>query len=216
MDIVKSFIQKNLITTDNDKELSFKSIKDLFSSEDNINNVSRILYRELYLPNNQTKFNKTKSLVQQYIKLWIESGNLDKFANTASDFNDLNEQLRYYNSLFINYYKYKLVNAGDFMQHEIDNNPYKHIYEYKLNKKKNDDILADDYNYVTFNNYNDRYTVNMQFPRTYNKIPYYEKGLYSKNVDYSDNGSFRERKLINNNFKKYNNNELLNNVKYLR
>lgn len=216
MDIVKSFIQKNLLTEDNNKELNFKSIKDLFSSEENINDVSRILYRELYLPNNQTKFNKTKSLVQQYVKLWIDSGYLDKFANTISDFNDLNEQLRYFNSLFINYYKYKLVNAADFMQHEIDNNPYKHIYEYKLNKKKNDDILADDYNYVTFNNYNDRYTVNMQFPRTYNKIPYYEKGLYSKNVDYSDNGSFRERKLINNNFKKYNNNELLNNVKYLR
>jgi hypothetical protein len=216
MDIVKSFIQKNLLTEDNNKELSFKSIKDLFSSEDNINNVSRILYRELYLPNNQTKFNKTKSLVQQYVKLWTDGGYLDKFANTTSDFNDLNEQLRYFNSLFINYYKSKLVNATDFIQHEIDNNPYKQIYEYKLNKKKNDDILADDYNYITFNNYNDKYTVNMQFPRTYNKIPYYEKGLYSRNVDYLDNGSFRERKLINNNFKKYNNQELLNNVDYLR
>jgi hypothetical protein len=42
------------------------------------------------------------------------------------------------------------------------------------------------------------------------------KGLYSKNVDHLDNGSFRERKLINNNFKKYNNQELLNNVEYLR
>jgi hypothetical protein len=29
-------------------------------------------------------------------------------------------------------------------------------------------------------------------------------------------GSFRERKLINNNYKRYNNNELINNVDYLR
>ena len=50
----------------------------------------------------------------------------------------------------------------------------------------------------------------------YNKIPYYEKGLYTKHIDHVDNGSFRERKLENNNFKKYNNSELLNNVSYLR
>jgi len=216
MDIVNSFIQKNLTTEVDSKEINFKTIKELFTSEENINNISRILYRELYLPNNQTKFNKVKNQVQQYIKLWVDSGSLDKFSKNTIDFNDLNEQLRYFNSLFISYYRFKLLQTTDFMQHEIDNNPYKHIYEYKLNIKKNDDILADDYNYVTFNNYNDKYNINLQYPRSYNKIPYYEKGLYSRNVDNSDNGSFRERKLINNNYKKYNNSELLNNVEYLR
>ena len=216
MDIVKSFIQKNSTTKVDKQELNFKTIKELFSSEDNINNISRILYRELYLPNNQTKFNKVKDQVQQYIKLWIESGYLNNFSKNAINFHDLNEQLRYFNSLFISYYRFKLLQTPDFMQHEIDNNPYKHIYEYKLNKKNNVEILADDYNYITFNNYNDKYNINLQFPRSYNKIPYYEKGLYSKNIDRSDNGSFRERKLFNNNYKKYNNNELINNIEYLR
>lgn len=221
MDILKSFIDKNLITEDNKQELKFKSIKELFSSEDNINNISRILYRELYLPNNQTLFNKTKNQVQQYVKLWIKSGYLDKFEknnnnNLEINTNDLNEQLRYFNSLFISYYKTKLIKSESFMQHEIDNNPYKHIYEYQMNKKKNADILANDYNYVTFNNYNDKYTVNIQYPRSYHNIPYYEKSLYNHNLDRLDNGSFRERKLVNNNSKKYNNTELLNNVDYLR
>lgn len=77
-------------------------------------------------------------------------------------------------------------------------------------------MLAEDYEYVTFNNYNDKYTTNLQFSKKYNEIPYYEKGLYSQNVDKKDNGSFRERKLVNNNYTKYNNNELLNNIPYLK
>lgn len=140
MDIYKSFIEKNVITEENKQKLKFKTIKELFGSEDNINNISRILYRELYLPNNQTLFNKTKNQVQQYVKLWIDSDYLDKFeknnTNLEINTNNLNEQLRYFNHLFISYYKTKLIKANNFMQHEIDNNPYKHIYEYQMNKKK--------------------------------------------------------------------------------
>lgn len=216
MDIVKLFIQKNLPTEINEKEMSFKTIKELFNSDDNINNISRILYRDLYLPNNQTKFNKVKTQVEQYVKIWASSDALDNFAKRTTDFNDLNEQVRYFNSLFIQFYKSKLVKAGSFMEHEIENNPYKHVYEYKIYKKKNDSILADDYQYVTFNNYNDKYTTNLQYSKAYNDIPFYEKGLYGRHSDRKDNGSFRERKLVNNNSKKYNNYELMNNVSYLQ
>lgn len=216
MDLVKIFIQKNLTTEVDNKELKLSSVKELFNSIENKNNVSRILYRELHLPNNPIKFNKIKSLVNQYINIWSESDDFNKFIKSIDHNYNLNERLRYVNSLFINFYKTKLLNINDFMQHEIDNNPYQDIFEYQMNKKKNSDILVDDYNYITFNNYNDKYTTNLQFSNKYNKIPYYEKGLYTKHIDHLDNGSFRERKLENNNFKKYNNSELLNNVSYLR
>lgn len=221
MDIVNLFIQKNVTTLDkNNQELNFKNIKELFISSENINNLSRILYRELYLPNNETLFNQIKGKVIEYTTIWVESNKLDKYIQEINDsnnnVNDLNEQVRYLNSLFIKFYKFKFLKTSDFMEHEIDNNPYKHIYEYKMIKKKNSDILADDYGYVTFNNYNDKYTTNLQFSKKYNEIPYYERGLYSQNIDKKDNGSFRERKLVNNNYKKYNNDELFNNINYLK
>lgn len=141
MDIVNLFIQKNITTIDkNTKELNFKNIKELFISNDNINNLSRILYRELYLPNNETKFNQIKGKVTEYTNLWVDSNKLDKYIQEINDsnnnLNDLNEQLWYLNSLFIKFYKFKLLKTSDFMDHEIDNNPYKHIYEYKMIKKK--------------------------------------------------------------------------------
>lgn len=141
MDIVNLFIQKNVTTLDkNNQELNFKNIKELFISSENINNLSRILYRELYLPNNETLFNQIKGKVIEYTTIWVESNKLDKYIQEINDsnnnINDLNEQVRYLNSLFIKFYKFKFLKTSDFMEHEIDNNPYKHIYEYKMIKKK--------------------------------------------------------------------------------
>lgn len=136
MDLVKIFIQKNLTTEVDNKELKLSSVKELFNSIENKNNVSRILYRELHLPNNPIKFNKIKSLVNQYINIWSESDDFNKFIKSIDHNYNLNERLRYVNSLFINFYKTKLLNINDFMQHEIDNNPYQDIFEYQMNKKK--------------------------------------------------------------------------------
>lgn len=216
--LLNLFIQKNKETKilNNSHNLStpgIKSINELFISNENILKLSQILYRELYISNNIELFDKIKANVYKYTKLWVDSNKLSKFISDDYILN-YNEQLRYINHLFINYYREFLLNGKSFIEHEMyDNNPYKHIYNYKINNKLN---LTNDYNELVFNNYNDKYTTNLRFSNNYNKIPYYEKSLYSKNIDKNDNGSFRERKLLNNNFKKYNNNELFNGLDYLK
>lgn len=216
MDILYSFIYKNLET----KNIKFKSVKELFQSDDNKYKLTQNLYREVYLPNNQKLFNQIKQKVDKYVSIWAESGKLDKLEETVGySINAPEEQLRYYNKLFIDTFKNVIVNY-DTYNFEINNNPYKHILEYKINdkqiNKKISDLLPNDFNYISFNNYNDQYNLNNNFKAKYNKIPYYERSIYRKNYDILDMGSFRERKLDNNNYKRYNNNELLNNVDYLR
>ncbi len=210
MDIYDLYIQKTLESEDNKQEIKFKTLKELFISDININNISRIIYRELYLPNNQELFDEIRNKINNLAQIWINTFNNNKFNN------DLNDQLRYTNSLFISYYKSEFLKNKDYKEHEIQNNPYKHIYSSNSKKKNHNEILASDYNFITFNNYNDKYTTNSQFTNSYNKIPYYEKSLYTKHLDRFDNGSFRERNLINTNHKKYNNNDLFNNINYLR
>ncbi len=219
MDILNAYIQKNLKS----ENVKLTSINELFTSDENISKLTRILYRELYLASySPESFNTIKEQVLDYATRWSNSvdnngrSNLEKFISKLSNnyTNTANEQLDYINHLFISYYRNKLLNGKTFIQHEIDNNPYKHIYSYKINNNKMHPI--DMYNNIPFNNYNTKYTTNLQFSDNYNKIPYYEKALYKKNIDTTDNGSFRERKLLNNNFKKYNNDELFNNVSYLR
>lgn len=215
MDILNFFIKKNSIT-----DVKFQSVKELFQSESNKNKLSHILYREIYLPNNQSLFNKIQEQVNKYVNIWITNGKLDKLIETNSySINDPELQLNYYNKIFIDTFKNIIINYN-YYESEIENNPYKHILEYKIKNKtytkKISELTAEDYNYITFNNYNDKNTQNIQFNVNYHKIPYYEKSLYKRNYDVLDMGSYRERKLVNDNYKKYNNDELFNNVSYLR
>lgn len=224
MDIVNLFIRKNIPT----KDIKYKSVKELFESDENKSKLAHVIYREIYLPNNQTLYNEIRKKVDKYVNLWIQNGKLDRLTETNSySINAPDEQLNFYNKLFIDTFKNLIINF-DTYQSEIDNNPYKHIIEYKIKvnnnlsketeyKKKNiSEILAQDYDFITFNNYNDKYTLNTNFTPNYHKIPYYEKALYKRNYDMLDMGSFRERKLLNDNYKRYNNDELMNNVNYLR
>lgn len=216
MDIVDLFIQKFLPT----KNLKYQSVKELFQSDTNKLKIAHVLYREIYLPNNQLIFDKIKDDVNKYINIWIASGKLDHLLETSSySINDPNEQLNFYNKLFIDTYKNIIINY-DLYNFEINNNPYKHILSYRINSKlvnkKISDMMPEDYNNLTFNNYNSKFNIDNQFNKNYHQIPYYEKSLYKRNYDFLDMGSLRERKLVNNNSKKYNNNELLNNISYLK
>lgn len=212
MDIIKLFIDKNKITSNQIKY----DIKKQFLNIQNIDHISRIIYRELYLPNNNEIFQNTKKLVNNYINILINTGELNKLLSIDYiNSNDLNEHLTYVNFLFIQKYKFHFLKNINYVTHEINNNPYKQLYTYKI-KKKNSDILSNDYESISFNNYNDIYLTDNKFNNKYHSIPYYEKSLYKINIDKNDNGSFRERKLINNNYKKYNNDELLNNIEYLK
>lgn len=215
MDILNLYIKKN-VPTENAK---IPSINKLFISNENVYKLTKILYKELYIYNNEKLFNELKKKVIHYTNKWVEPINvngdssLDKFITKS--FDNYNEKLYYVNHLFINYYKHKLLDGKTFYDHEIQNNPYKTKYNYKINNTLN--YPSEEFNEsLSFNNYNDKYTTNLQFSNKYHKIPYYEKSLYKVNIDKDDNGSFRERKLLNNNYKKYNNNELINNIDYLK
>lgn len=216
MDIINLFIQKFLPT----ENVKYKSVKELFQSDENKITLSQNLYRELYLSNNQELYNNIQKNVDKYVDIWIKNGKLDKLSETTGySINSPDEQLRFYNKQFIDTFREVLTNY-DTYNFEIENNPYKHILSYKVNSKKINkkisEIQADDIDYITFNNYNDKFNNNLLFNANYHKIPYYERSIYRRNYDVLDMGSFRERKLVNDNYKLYNNEELLNNVDYLR
>ncbi len=198
--LISLYINKNRYTDD----IVHLTVEKLFLTQNNLDKLYRIIYRELFLPNNSVLFKDTKLKVDVLANEWANSGGLSKFVDVNSLY-DVNEQLDYINNIFISYCRFKFANSN-LIEHEIENN-------HKPNKIF---LLASDYEKIGFNNYKSNYTNNMQFSKNYHKIPYYEKSLYSKKYDISDNGSFRERKLVNDNSKKYNNNELFNNVNYLR
>jgi hypothetical protein len=190
-------------------------LKNLFLSEKNKNIISNNLYREVYLPNNQQLYNNITKIVNNPDNIkWI-----DNILN-KSKFDDINqynlfEHLNYLNKLFVDTFKNVITNYNTY-EFEIANNPYKHTYTKNgKNDNKISDMLSTDYQHITFNNNNDKNNLNIHFNKNYNKIPYYESALYSKHMDFKDNGSFRERKLDSYNPKRYNNSELLTNVSYL-
>ena len=216
MDLINLFIQK-FLPTNNFKE---KTVKDLFQSDENKIIISQNLYRELFLPNNQELYDKIRKGVDKYVTLWITTGKLDKLSETNGySINASDDQLRFYNKQFIDTFK-DIITNYDTYNFEIQNNPYKHILSYKVDSKKItkkiSELQVEDFNYATFNNYNDKFNNNLLFNANYHKIPYYEKSIYKRNYDILDMGSFRERKLVNDNYKLYNNYELFNNVDYLR
>ena len=211
MDIVKIFNNKNIIT----QNIKFKTIKELFSSQDNINYLSNILYRENYLPNNREIYNHIKNKVKKYINSWINLGKFDNIEDCYLPNCNLDLQLQYYNKLFIDTFKDQIINYNLYNS-EIKNNPYNHTFLIKNQKKKLSDFQAEDYQYLNPNNYNDKFTLNTNFKRSYNKIPYYEKWIYNKHYDRSDIGSLSSRSLENKNSKIYNNKELYNNLEYLK
>lgn len=211
MDIIKLFNNKNTIT----QNIEFKTIKELFSSQDNINYLSNILYRENYLPNNREMYNHIKNKVKKYINSWINLGKFDNIEDCYLPNCNLDLQLQYYNKLFIDTFKDQIINYNLYNS-EIKNNPYNHTFLIKNQKKKLSDFQAEDYQYLNPNNYNDKFTLNTNFKRSYNKIPYYEKWIYNKHYDRSDIGSLSSRSLENKNSKIYNNKELYNNLEYLK
>lgn len=211
MDIQDIYYKKTALT-ENIKDIT---LKDLFQSEENINLLTSILYNNNFLPNNSNIYNSINKIVINYVKSWI---NLGKFDNLSDKYNNTEYvyiQLRYYNKVFIDTFNNEIVN-GDMLQHEIDNNPYKHKFITSNEEKTISEIQTEDFQYITFNNYNDKFNVNSQFKRLDNQIPEYEKWIYNKHYDRNDLGSLTNKALENYNYKKYNNDELLNNVSYLK
>jgi len=220
MDILDLFKLKNSTT-----KLDFKSVKDLFQEDKNKNKLTQIIYYQLNTTNNDEVFNNIKSKVGAFVDSWINLGKLDNLTECAYiqvDCPDL--QLSYYNKLFIETFRNEFVQYND-MKYEIDNNPYKQIITpvgdesklYHNNKSfKIADMIASDYENINTNNYNDTFATSNLFNAKYNKIKWYEKGIYSKNVDFKDEGSTRTYKSMTNyNNKRYDNSELLTNVSYL-
>jgi hypothetical protein len=211
MDIVKLFNNKNTLTPN----IKLENIKELFSSIDNINYLSNILYRENYLSNNKELYNDIKNKVNKYINSWINLGKFDNIEDCYLPNCNIDLQLKYYNKLFIDTFKDEIINYNLYNS-EIENNPYNHTFLIKDKKKKLSDFQADDYQYLNTNNYNDKFTLNTNFKRSYNNIPYYEKWIYNKHYDREDIGSLSSYALENKNSKIYNNNELYNNLDYLK
>jgi hypothetical protein len=77
-------------------------------------------------------------------------------------------------------------------------------------------MIASDYENINTSNYENVYTSNRNFKQRDNKIKYYEKAIYNKNIDMKDSGSLKNNISKDNiSFKRYDNKDLLNNVSYL-
>ena len=130
MDLVNLFIYKNLET----KNVKLKQVKDLFKSKENKDKLSHILYRELYLPNNQTIFNEIKNKVNEYIEVWIKVGKLDKLEETVGySINAIDEQLNYYNE----------VEGIPLVEAEVKSKR-KYVKSGKYSKKKSEELIKEE------------------------------------------------------------------------
>ena len=123
----------------------------------------------------------------------------------------------YYNDLFITAFTNRIVNVqGGQLNYEINNNPYKQDILSNGKNIKISDMIASDYENINTSNYENVYTSNRNFKQRDNKIKYYEKAIYNKNIDMKDSGSLKNNISKDNiSFKRYDNKDLLNNVSYL-
>lgn len=215
MDLEDWYKSKNETT-----KIYLKSVKESFQLDSNKIKLSQIIYRKLYSTNNENKYKEVKNIVNIAINEWVKLGKLDKLEETASFIaNDITLQLDYYNNLFINSFINNIVNKqGGQLNYEINNNPYKQEILTNGKKIKISDILASDYENINVSTqgYTDLYTSNGNFTPKYNKVKFYEKALYTRNIDTKELGSLEKNvSKMNMTYKRYNNNELLNNVSYL-
>jgi hypothetical protein len=213
VDLLSLFIFKNVQTELKNNELE-KLFKKKIISDNNKLNISRQLYSEINLPNNNKLFNDIQNKVSSYLESWINLGIFDNIEFENVKFSNINELIDYYNKLFVDTFREQIVNYN-LMENEINNNPYKH--ELNINNKniKYENILSDDYQYINNNNYIKVFT-NNRFDERYNKVPYYESALYKRNYDRNEKGSLENHILETYNFKRYISDDLTNNVSYLR
>lgn len=199
-------------------KIYLKTVKESFQLDSNISKLSQIIYRNLYSTNNENKYEEIKAKVKITVNEWITKGKLDTLEETASFIsNEITLQLDYYNDLFITEFTNRIVNIQNGqLNYEINNNPYKQNILSNGKYIKISDMLASDYENMNISNYDNVYTSNGNFTQKYNKIKYYEKSIYNKNIDMKDAGSLRNNiSKENTTFKRYNNKELLTNVPYL-
>jgi len=212
MDIYDMYIAKNENT-----KIYLPQIKDIFTSDKNKNYLFHIISRELYVSNNDTRYLQLQVNIDNEINNWIASGIFNKLENTAGIVsNEITLQLNYYNNLFIKNYINKATKLNQY-QFELDNNPYKQEININGEKKKFKDFLASDYENMNVSNYQETFTLNGNFNEKYNRIPKYRTELHRNNVDRSFSGNnmpFDSK--VNIKYKKYNNDDLLHNLSYLR
>lgn len=213
MDIIDMYNERNEITT-----IYLPAVKDSFISDKNKILLSHIISSQIYVTNNNNRFKLLTIDINKEIDLWVKNGNLDKLENTASFIsNDISLQLDYYNSLFIKKYLNKITKL-DQHQFELDNNCYKQVTNINGKDKTFKDFLPQDYENINVSNYNNAYTSNGNFSQNYNRIPSYRKIVFNRNIDRSFNANdmLKNESRTNNSYKRYNNEDLLKNVLYLR
>ena len=213
MDIFNMYNDKNKTTT-----IYLKPVKETFISNSNKLLLYRIISKQLYISSNNERYLQLQKNIDTELNNWVNSGNLDKIVDTASFIsNDITLQLEYYNNLFIKNYLNKITKL-DQQQFELDNNPYKQKTDINGTKKLFKDFLPSDYENMNISNYQNTYTLNGNFNRKYNKIPKYRTEIHHRNVDRSStaNEMLKNESKSNVSYKRYNNDELLNGVSYLR
>ena len=213
MDIFNMYNDKNKTTT-----IYLKPVKETFISNSNKLLLYRIISKQLYISSNNERYLQLQKNIDTELNNWVNSGNLDKIVDTASFIsNDITLQLEYYNNLFIKNYLNKITKL-DQQQFELDNNPYKQKTDINGTKKLFKDFLPSDYENMNISNYQNTYTLNGNFNRKYNKIPKYRTEIHHRNVDRSStaNEMLKNESKSNTSYKRYNNDELLNGVSYLR
>ena len=213
MDIFDMYNEKNETT-----HIYLLSVKDSFISDKNKLLLSHIISSQIYVTNNNDRFKLLAIDINKEIDLWFKNGNLDKLENSASFIsNDINLQLEYYNSLFVKKYLNKITKL-DQNQFELDNNPYRQITNINGKDKEFKDFLQQDYENINVSNYNNTYTSNGNFSQNYHRIPSYRKVVFNRNIDRSFNANdmLKNESRTNNSYKRYNNEDLLQNVSYLR
>jgi len=220
MDLINLYVQKNELDKLNNNNLESTGFLKLFLSNENKLKISRLLYNEIYLSNNIEEFNSIKKIVDEFLESWTTKKDFKKiFSKGFKHFQTKDLLIDYLNKSFIDKFK-NIIVKYDLFEFQRINNPYNHIFEYKINNKihskKISQMTHEDLNYITFNNNNDKFNRNNLFNDKYHDIKYYEKSIYKRNIDKEETGQLETRTLFNNNHKKYNNNELLNNIDYLK
>lgn len=151
-----------------------------FNSNKNI----KYLTGRMILENNlqyDISYDIVNNKIKQYIQAWINLGKFDDL--NLQDAPDDIILLDYYNKIFIDAFCLDIKKQFNIM---FDTNPYKEL----INGKTREMMNPTDYENMDVQKSNDMFTTSELFNKEYNKIPWYEKAMYVRNVDTNPSDGF--------------------------
>lgn len=163
----------NIVSNNDYTTLQYIPFVNRFNSNQNIKYLTGRMILENHL-DRDIVYDIVYNKIQEYSKSWTSLGKFDDLKIIEAP--DEITLLSYYNKIFIDAFSSDIKKQFNIYH---DTNPFRE----KINGKTRDMMMPTDYENMDVQQDASLFTTNELFNSQYNKIPFWERALYKRNVD---------------------------------